>query len=85
MAVARVIYISNDIFSDTSITNRAYDYRRLRDPEPGQKLRDDSFHEDEESDGENKIIINDFYAGKAIKKKTQMDDPENSMILLRYQ
>lgn len=38
-----------------------------------------------EAEDELNFIENDFYAGKAKKKLTQMEDPDNSMIVLRYE
>jgi hypothetical protein len=39
----------------------------------------------EEDNDDINFIENDFYAGKAKKKLAQMDDPNNSMIVLRYE
>ena len=39
----------------------------------------------DENDDRDRNVENDLYAGLGMKKRTQMDDPNNSMIVLRYE
>lgn len=85
MQLARVIYVQNEARPPGSrILNRCYGWAHLSDPEPGAVLEEESNYA-ESSDDEDRAIVNDFYAGKKFKKMTQMDDPENSMIVLRHE
>jgi len=83
MFLTRTMYINNDPVSPGIMQkNRCYIWEKLT-----PKLKDDNMFEDEYhvEDDDLNFIENDFYAGKAKKKLTQMDDPNNSMIVLRYE
>jgi hypothetical protein len=78
------MYIENDpIAPGISNKNRCYVWDRLA------KNESKAFADDDEMFAENSVdenlIENDFYAGKANKRKAQMDDPNNSMVVLRYE
>jgi hypothetical protein len=84
MFLTRTMYVENDpIAPGISSKNRCYVWDRLA------KNEGKAFAEDEEVFAENSadenLIENDFYAGKANKRKAQMDDPNNSMVVLRYE
>lgn len=77
------MYIVNDAVSPGIMQkNRCYIWEKLST----KAINDDQFEDDYHiEDDDLNFIENDFYAGKAKKKLTQMDDPNNSMIVLRYE
>ena len=82
MFLTRVLFIQNDPLSPgIQLKNRCYIWDKLsmKDREP---LKEDSFYDEANAE---KNVENDFYEGLARKKRTQMDDPNNSMIVLRYE
>jgi hypothetical protein len=84
MFLTRTMYIENDpIAPGISHKNRCYVWERLG------KKSDNVFEDEDQMFNENSVeenfIENDFYAGKINKRKAQMDDPNNSMIVLRYE
>jgi hypothetical protein len=74
------MYIQNDSISPgISNKNRCYVWNRLKENQSddlGAALENESL--DSEYN-----VENDFYAGLDKKKKTQMDDPNNSMVVLK--
>ena len=79
MLLTRVMYIENDNISPgISNKNRCYIWNRLT--ENAAEFQADMDHESLDSEYN---VENDFYAGLDKKKKNQMDDPNNSMTLLR--
>lgn len=83
MQVTKAIYISNDPVSPGIMQkNRCYIWEKLSPKKHEAGMFDEEYHIE---DDDLNFIENDFYAGKAKKKLTQMDDPNNSMIVLRYE
>jgi hypothetical protein len=80
MFLTRTMFIQNDPVSPgIAQKNRCYIWEKL-----GKK--NENFDEEYQlEDDDLNFIENDFYVGKAKKKLTQMDDPNNSMIVLRYE
>lgn len=84
MFLTRTMYIENDpIAPGISRKNRCYVWDRLAKNEGKTFADDDEMYA--ENSVEDNLVENDFYAGKANKRKAQMDDPNNSMIVLRYE
>jgi hypothetical protein len=80
MLLTRCMFIENDPISpNISNKNRCYIWEKLAKKQP--LANDDEIMDEDDI----KIIENDFYAGKAKQKLHQMDDPNNSMVVLRYE
>jgi hypothetical protein len=85
MFLTRCMFVENDPVSPgIALKNRCYIWEKLDKKEKEKREEGDS---DDLADDEDELnfIENDFYAGKAKKKLTQMEDPNNSMIVLRYE
>lgn len=83
MFLTRVLFIQNDPLSPgIEFKNRCYVWDKLS-MKDRDAIKEDSFYD--ENNERDRNVENDFYEGLARKKRTQMDDPNNSMIVLRYE
>jgi len=82
MLLTRCMFIDNDPIAPGIVQkNRCYIWEKLVPPKVDEENKYDLNAEEEDAN----MIENDFYQGKAKDKLTQMDDPNNSMIVLRYE
>ena len=85
MFLTRTMFIDNDPIAPGIVSkNRCYIWEKLSKSGKMDKDVFDIVANDPDDDVQN-ALENDFYAGKAKEKITQMDDPNNSMIVLRYE
>ena len=81
--LTRVMHIQNDAISPgISNKNRCYVWERLKEPDMDEFKEEEIFNENSDEDNN---VENDFYKGLGRKKKYQMDNPNNSMIVLRHE
>ena len=77
------MHIKNDPISPgISNKNRCYIWERLKE-EKGDQLKEEAYFNENSDD--DIVVENDFYHGLGRKRKYQMDDPNNSMIVLRHE
>ena len=85
MFLTRCMYVNNDPISPgIGLKNRCYVWERLK-PKSEEEYRRQIEQYDMDADDAVNCVENDFYAGAAQKRLYQMDDPNNSMIVLRHE
>lgn len=84
MALTSVLFIKNEKVNAEHVKpNRCYYWLKMQLADPAEwKMGEEEFNENSQ-DGF--LIENDFYQGKLAYRKIQMDNPNNSMVLLRYE
>ena len=82
MALTSVLYIKNEkVNGDHVRPNRCYYWTHMQFKDAGEwKMAEELFNENSQDEF---LIENDFYQGKLAQKRIQMDNPNNSMVLLR--
>ena len=83
MQLAKALYISNDPISPgIQAKNRCYVWDRLVEQDKLPRVDEEELFNENSQENVN-AIENDLYAGKKHKRTNQMNNPNNSMIVLR--
>lgn len=83
MQLAKALYISNDPISPgIQQKNRCYVWDRLVEQDKLPRVDEEELFNENSQENVN-AIENDLYAGKKHKRTNQMNNPNNSMIVLR--